>query len=231
MATRTRIIDKLQVITEFTPPEGWSGGGGGAVDSVNGQTGVVVLDADDIDDTSTTNKFATAAELTAIATLTAGAVMEADTSTASMSFVVDEDDMSSNLATKVPTQQSVKAYVDNQIAAIPGAINVSIGDGVYPIEAGVIAYLHVPAAQTITGWTILADVSGSIVVDVWKDSYANFPPTVADTIAGANKPTLSSAQKNQVGSLSWAITAGDVLAFKVDSASTVTRVSISFTLS
>lgn len=31
--------------------------GGGAVDSVNGQTGVVVLDADDIDDTSTTNKF------------------------------------------------------------------------------------------------------------------------------------------------------------------------------
>lgn len=29
----------------------------GGVDSVNGQTGVVVLDADDIDDSSTTNKF------------------------------------------------------------------------------------------------------------------------------------------------------------------------------
>lgn len=37
---------------------------GGAVDSVNSQTGVVVLDADDIDDTSTTNKFATSAQLT-----------------------------------------------------------------------------------------------------------------------------------------------------------------------
>lgn len=35
----------------------------GAVISVNGQTGVVVLDADDIDDTSTTNKFATATQL------------------------------------------------------------------------------------------------------------------------------------------------------------------------
>lgn len=34
-----------------------------AVDSVNGLTGVVVLDADDIDDTSTTHKFATAAQL------------------------------------------------------------------------------------------------------------------------------------------------------------------------
>ena len=36
--------------------------GGWAVDSVNGQTWVVVIDADDIDDTSTTNKFATQAE-------------------------------------------------------------------------------------------------------------------------------------------------------------------------
>lgn len=42
----------------------------------------------------------------------AGAVMESDTSTASMSFVIDEDDMASDSATKVPTQQSVKAYVD-----------------------------------------------------------------------------------------------------------------------
>lgn len=41
-----------------------AGGTGGAVDSVNGATGVVVLDADDIDDTSTTNKFTSEAEKT-----------------------------------------------------------------------------------------------------------------------------------------------------------------------
>ena len=45
----------------------------------------------------------------------AGAVMESDTTTAAMGFVVDEDDMVSDTATKVPTQQSVKAYVDAQI--------------------------------------------------------------------------------------------------------------------
>jgi len=39
-----------------------SGGGSGAVDSVNGQTGVVVLDADDISDTSTTKKFTNTTE-------------------------------------------------------------------------------------------------------------------------------------------------------------------------
>jgi len=38
---------------------------GGGVTSVNTQTGAVVLDADDIDDTSTAHKFATAAQLSA----------------------------------------------------------------------------------------------------------------------------------------------------------------------
>jgi len=48
----------------------------------------------------------------------AGAVMESDSTTASMSFVIDEDNMASNLATKVPTQQSVKAYVDTEVSGL-----------------------------------------------------------------------------------------------------------------
>lgn len=48
----------------------------------------------------------------------AGAVMNSDTSTSAMQFVVDEDNMSSNSATKVPTQQSVKAYVDAEVAGV-----------------------------------------------------------------------------------------------------------------
>ena len=57
----------------------------------------------------------------------AGAVMNSDTTTADMSFVIDEDNMSSDSATKVPTQQSVKAYVDTEVAGIvdsaPTALN------------------------------------------------------------------------------------------------------------
>ena len=44
-------------------PRTVSATGGAAVDSVNTQTGDVVLDADDIDDTSTTHKFATSVQL------------------------------------------------------------------------------------------------------------------------------------------------------------------------
>ena len=57
----------------------------------------------------------------------AGAVMNSDSSTTSMSFVLDEDDMLTNSATKLPTQQSVKAYVDTKVAGIvdtaPAALN------------------------------------------------------------------------------------------------------------
>ena len=57
----------------------------------------------------------------------AGAVMNSDSTTAAMSFVVDEDNMSSDSATKVPTQQSVKAYVDTEVAGVvdsaPSALN------------------------------------------------------------------------------------------------------------
>ena len=57
----------------------------------------------------------------------AGAVMNSDTSVAAMSFVTDQDNMSGNSATKVPTQQSVKAYVDtsinNLVNGAPGALD------------------------------------------------------------------------------------------------------------
>jgi len=57
----------------------------------------------------------------------AGAVMNSDTSTTAMQFVVDEDNMSSNSSTKVPTQQSVKAYVDAEVANVvdsaPGTLD------------------------------------------------------------------------------------------------------------
>lgn len=56
------------------------------VNSVNGQTGIVVLDADDISDASTTNKFATAAEKTKLGFI-------------SVTQAVDLDDMESDIAT------------------------------------------------------------------------------------------------------------------------------------
>jgi hypothetical protein len=110
-----------------------------------------------------------------------------------------------------------------------GALVWVIDGGGSAITTGVKGYLQVPFACTITGWRALADQSGSIVVDVWKDTYANYPPTVADTIAGTEKPTLSAVIKNEDTSLStWttSVSAGDILGFNVDSVATVTKVTL-----
>jgi hypothetical protein len=109
------------------------------------------------------------------------------------------------------------------------AVNFIIDGGGGVITTGIKGDLLIPFACTINSWTILGDQTGSIVVDVWKDTYANYPPTVADTITGTEKPTLSSANKNQDLALStWTTTvaAGDILRFNVDSAATLTRVTV-----
>lgn len=102
------------------------------------------------------------------------------------------------------------------------------------IGTGIKGDVRIPFNCTVTGWTLLADQTGSIVINVWRDSYANFPPVVGDAIAGSEKPTLSSANKNQDLNLTtWTtvLNEGDILRFNVESVSTVTRVALSLHLS
>ena len=106
---------------------------------------------------------------------------------------------------------------------------MTIDGGGSAITTGVKGYISVPFNGTITGWTLIADQSGSIVVDVWKTNFAGAPPTVANTITGTEKPTLSSAQKAENLSLStWStsVSVGDIIGFNVDSVSTITRVNL-----
>lgn len=96
------------------------------------------------------------------------------------------------------------------------------------ITTGEKAWIRLPFNATIIGWELTADVSGDISIDIWKDTYANFPPTVADTIiGGGTKPNLSSQQKNSSSDLTnWtaSLSKGDYLKFNVDSVSTTTKI-------
>lgn len=79
-------------------------------------------------------------------------------------------------------------------------------------------------ACTIISWTLLADASGSITIDIWKDTYANFPPTDADSITASAVPAISSATNATSSTLTgWttSISAGDVLKINVDSCTTI----------
>jgi len=111
-----------------------------------------------------------------------------------------------------------------------GTIQVIIDGGGSVITTGIKGDIEIPIACTITAATLLLDQSGSIVIDIWKDTYANFPPTDADSITAAAPPTVSTATKSQDTTLTgWttSITAGDVLRFNVDSITTATRATLS----
>lgn len=106
-------------------------------------------------------------------------------------------------------------------------VGLVIDGGGSTITTGVKGYIRVPWACTITKATLLADIAGSIVIDIWKDTFANHPPTIADTITASAKPTLNSviaAEDSTLSGWTTSISAGDVLGFNVDSATTVTRV-------
>lgn len=104
-----------------------------------------------------------------------------------------------------------------------------LDNGGNQLRTGIWGDTTVDFACTVSQVTLLADQAGSVVLDIWKDSYGNFPPTVADTITAAAKPTLSSASKYQDATLTgWTTTInqGDTLRFNVDSCTTVTRLTV-----
>jgi hypothetical protein len=113
-------------------------------------------------------------------------------------------------------------------------IQFVIDGGGAAITTGLKGYLIIPFACTITQATLLADQSGSVVVNVWKCTYAQFDagathPVSGDKITASAPPTISSAVKAQDATLTgWttSVSAGDVLAFNVDSVATIQRVTL-----
>jgi len=86
--------------------------------------------------------------------------------------------------------------------------------------------IQIPYACTIDSWRIIANASGSIVVDVWKAAAPTIP-TVANTITGSALPTLSTQQTAASSTLTgWttSVAANDIIGFNVNSATTVSWV-------
>ena len=114
------------------------------------------------------------------------------------------------------------------------ALEFVIDGGGSALTTGMKGYLEVPFACTITRATLLADQSGSVVVDVFRSTYSDFaPPThpvSGDKLTASAPPTISTATKSQDATLTgWttSLAAGDVLGFNVNSATTITRVTCS----
>ena len=95
-------------------------------------------------------------------------------------------------------------------------ISMPMGDGSTTIPTGIQFDLEVPWKGEIHWHRLVSQSAVTIQFDVWKDTYANYPPTVADTIYGT-KPALSAATKDELTSLVVAISKGDWLTINCDS--------------
>lgn len=94
------------------------------------------------------------------------------------------------------------------------------GDGAV-LTAGPTAYIRVPAG-TITKVSVAevsdTPITGSVQIELWKDSHANYPPTSADKISASAPASLSSAKMSEDSTLTgWSKTLneGDWLAASV----------------
>ena len=130
----------------------------------------------------------------------------------------------------VETINKVSAHlqgIDDALGADKtGSVVFVSSNGAYPITTGPKGYVQVPYSGTITGWELVADVSGSLSLDVWKGTFAEYPLSVANSIIGGNYITLTSAQKNSGTVTGWAgvtIAAGDYFRVNVNSASLVKK--------
>lgn len=132
------------------------------------------------------------------------------------------------------TERSNGTIWENYRDQITYTVGLIIDGQGLAITTGLKGFRSIPIAGTLTSARLLADQTGSIVVDIFKDTFANFPPTVADTITASAKPTISSGVKDEDTTLTgWttAVVTGDVLGFNVDSTSTITRITIELVIS
>jgi hypothetical protein len=112
-------------------------------------------------------------------------------------------------------------------------VSFVIDGGGSTIATGIKGDLELPFAGEITAVRLLADQAGSIQVDIWKDTFASFPPTDADSITASAVPAISSGDRYEDTTLTgWTKTfsKGDILRFTVDSATGILRCTISLSV-
>ncbi len=192
-------------------------GGGGAVDSVNGQTGVVVLDADDISDASTTNKFSTAGEKAKLSNITVTQAVDLDAIEAASHAAVTVTDSTSIDITL--TGQGITA----QREALTGAITAPKNSNTTSLGSFTKAQLDTAVSDgnilyvgDVTQYTdeLAQDATGAMVANSTfiNLAYNDGTPSLTPALSATGTPSSSTFLR---GDNTWAVPSGGGSATKV----------------
>ena len=155
----------------------------------------------------------------------AGAVMESDTSTTLMQYVLDEDNMGSDSNTKLATQQSIKKYVDDRVVSsvnYQGGYNASTntpdldtspsgvqkGDMYTVTVAGIFFTINVEI-----GDVIIAEIDNALIEVDWTIVNKNLDAVSIKSAYESNADTneFSDAEQTIVGNTSGTNTGDQIL--------------------
>ena len=166
--------------------------------------------------TSATNAAASASTASTQATNASNSASSASTSATNAANSASSASTSATNAANSATSAaaSLAAMDDAEIA-------MTIDGGGVVITAGKKGAIEIPFNCTIDRWTITADQSGSITIDINKSTYSGYPTTTSITASAT--PAISSAQKAQSSTLTgWttSLSAGDIVEFEVDATPT-----------
>ena len=101
-----------------------------------------------------------------------------------------------------------------------------------PLVAGIVGRRTMASNGVITGWSLLADVAGSVAFEIRKSTYAGYPAKTV--ISGATPPALAGQIKASGDVAGWSditFTRGDVLEFAITGVpATLTQATLSLSL-
>jgi hypothetical protein len=121
-------------------------------------------------------------------------------------------------------------YWGNATAALSSnvTINFVIDGGGSAITPGIKGDVEIPYDATLTGYTLLSDQAGTISIDLWANTFTNYPPTVTDSITNSAPMILTSeiAITNDIPPWSKSFTGREIVRFNVDSNSLCKRVTV-----
>ena len=130
------------------------------------------------------------------------------------------------------TTSGNNAYINGVILSNnTGCISFYMDGGGLALTTGIKGYIEVPFNCTINKSTLLADQTGLICLNIYKNSYINFPPT--NSITANALPTITSGIKAQDSTLTnWItnISGGDILGYSLISGFNITRLTSSLTI-
>ena len=122
------------------------------------------------------------------------------------------------------------------VTPTPSTVGITIDGGGSVITSGLKGFYVVPYACTIVAATLVADQSGTIAIEIWKNAAPTPPSSSGNKINASAPPALSSAQYSTNTTLSgWtkSVSAGDIIGFNVLSSPTiasVTKVTLTLTV-